>query len=211
MNWLAHFALSSGDGSERLGNWIPDLFGPAELAGVTDPGVRRGMALHRVIDRTTDRHPRMRRALTSLPPELRRGGGILLDVFWDHFLARDFPDRMGRPLASFVTEVLDSLDAVVDRAPPGTRWVLERMRSEDWLGGYGTTAGVELALNRISRRLSPRVRRVLVPDRSAAFLEEHRGLLQDDFESLWADVCGAVRVFRESADGEKDVAKPSLA
>lgn len=192
MNWLAHFALSSGDGRERLGNWLPDLFGPAELAGITDPGVRRGMELHRVIDRTTDRHPRMRRALTSLPPELRRGGGILLDVYWDHFLSQEFPVRMGRPLAPFLIEVLDSLEAAVDLAPAGTRLVLERMRSEDWLGSYGTRDGVELTLTRISRRLSPRVRRVLAPARSAEFLEAHHAVLREDFEELWRDVSRAV-------------------
>lgn len=160
--------------------------------GITDPGVRRGMELHRVIDRTTDRHPRMRRALTSLPPELRRGGGILLDVYWDHFLSREFSERMGRPLAPFVADVLDSLEAAVDLAPAGTRTALARMRSENWLGSYGTRDGVELTLTRISRRLSPRVRGVLAPARSAEFLEAHRGVLREDFEELWRDVSRAV-------------------
>lgn len=150
------------------------------------------MELHRVIDRTTDRHPRMRRALTSLPPGLRRGGGILLDVYWDHFLSREFPERVGCPLAPFVSEVLDSLEATVELAPAGTRMVLERMRAEDWLGSYGTRDGVELTLTRISRRLSPRVRSVLAPARSAEFLEAHHAELQEDFEELWRDVSRAV-------------------
>jgi acyl carrier protein phosphodiesterase len=196
MNWLAHFALSSDDDRERLGNWLPDLFGAAELEPLTDPAVRRGVELHRLIDRTTDRHPQVRAAMAALPPRLRRGGGIVLDVFWDHFLAREFVRYTGRELRPFINITLEGLARTAHLAPAVTVPVLERMRAEDWLGSYETLDGVEMTLHRIRRRLSPRAREVLAPGPAREFLASNHAELQAQFDVLWRDVASAVAAFR---------------
>lgn len=201
MNWLAHFALSSEDERERLGGWLPDLFPQSVLQRLQDPVVRRGMDLHRLVDRVTDCHPAVWAARAALPAELRRGGGIVLDVVWDHFLSREFPERMGRPLRPFVDQVLSGLEGVVFLAPPETVAVLQRMRREDWLGGYGTAAGVERALERISLRLSPRARRVLMPTRAADHLRDREEALRQAFDEIWRTVTGAVSDWREQSQG----------
>lgn len=192
MNWLAHFALSPPDERVRLGNWLPDLFPRAEVARIPDPAVQRGVALHYVIDAVTDQHPRVRAARARLPEGLRRGGGIVLDVYWDHFLAGEFRARTGTELAPFVREVLAGLERTVQLAPPETRAVLARMRAENWLGCYATPAGVELTLTRIARRLSPRAQAVLEPRRAREYLEAGREELRSDFNALWQGVTSAV-------------------
>ncbi|MBN8249459.1 MAG: DUF479 domain-containing protein [Verrucomicrobia bacterium] len=199
MNWLAHFALSSEDDRERLGSWIPDLFPQSVLGSFRDPAIRRGMELHRLVDRVTDGHPAMWGARAALPPELRRGGGIVLDVVWDHFLSREFPERTGRPLRPFVEEVLAGLERVVVVAPPETAAVLQRMRQEDWLGSYGTAVGVEQTLERISRRLSPRARQVLLPSRAADHLRDREEALRQAFDEVWRTVTQAVAHWREQS------------
>jgi len=191
VNWLAHFALSPPDDRVRLGNWLPDLFPRAEVARVADPAVQHGIALHHVIDAATDQHPRVRAALARLPEGLRRGGGIVLDIYWDHFLAAEFRARTGMELAPFVHEVLAGLERTVHLAPPETRAVLARMRAENWLGCYGTPAGVQLTLTRIARRLSPRAQAVLEPRRAREFLEAGREELRSDFNVLWSDLTNA--------------------
>ncbi|HAB16331.1 MAG TPA: hypothetical protein DCE44_07760 [Verrucomicrobiales bacterium] len=196
MNWLAHFALSPDGDRIRLGNWLADLFSRSELEGVTDDALRFGLELHQRIDRETDRHPQVRAARARFPPELRRGGGIVLDVFWDHFLAREFEHRMGRALNSFVAEVLTGLERVIHLGPPGTRDVLAQMRVENWLGSYETPEGVELALSRISRRLSPRARGVLAPRAAREFLLEHYSVLHADFDEIWNSVSVSVSLNR---------------
>ncbi len=188
MNWLAHFALSPADGRVRLGNWLPDLLSLGEVAGVADLQVQRGISLHRIIDQTTDHHPRGRVALGRLPPELRRGGRIILDVFWDHFLSCEFAERMNQPLEPFVAEVLQDLARNLPLAPAGVEPVLARMAAEGWLTSYGTVEGVELALIRISRRLSPRARTVLAPRVAGEFLSAHHAELQADFAVIWRDL-----------------------
>jgi len=196
MNWLAHFALSSNEDRERLGNWLPDLFPLPVLRAVEDPVIRQGVELHRLMDGVADRHPATQAARAALPPALRRGGGIVLDVVWDHFLSREFPERMRGPLRPFVEQVLCSLERVVSIAPPEAGTVLQRMREEDWLGGYGTIEGVELTLERISRRLSPRARSVLSPAGAAAHLRQRQDTLREAFDAIWCSVTQEVADWR---------------
>lgn len=194
MNWLAHFALSPPVATVRLGNWLPDLFAPSVVAGVADSGIQLGSRLHGVIDRVTDRHPAVLGARERLPRDLRRAAGIVLDVYWDHFLSREFESRIGRPLAGFVEEVLVDLEQVVDLAPPETREVLARMRDEAWLLSYQTPEGIELTLERITRRLSPAARRYLLPARAREHLVQDQRRLQGDFDALWRDLNESIQI-----------------
>lgn len=192
MNWLAHFALSPMDDRVLMGNWLADLFPRNELETISDPAIRLGLALHQVIDLTTDQHPRMKAALVEMPADLRRAGGIILDVIWDHCLSLEFTHRTGHSLDRFVPRVLDALERALPFAPAETATVLAKMREENWLGSYSTSEGVELALTRISRRLSPRARNILSPPLAKAFLETHSARIKEHFDVLWRDVSAEV-------------------
>jgi acyl carrier protein phosphodiesterase len=172
---------------------LADLFPRSELEVLADPALRRGIELHRSIDRETDVHPRVRAVRERFPSEIRRGSGIVLDVIWDHFLSCEFEQRTGLGLRAYLADLLAGLERWVHLAPTGTRSVLEQMRDEDWLGSYGTPAGVELALIRISRRLSLRARRTLAPATARAFLSANYSELKLEFDQIWRDVSAAVR------------------
>ncbi len=188
VNWLAHFVLSPDDDRVRLGNWLPDVLSRPELATVTDPMVRRGIELHRRIDETTDRHPAVLAARDRLPAGLRRFAGIVLDVMWDHLLTRDFNRLAGEPLDEFVIRVEAGLYAHSATLPAEIQDVLARMESERWLRSYGTPAGVELTLTRISRRLSARARAEFQPAAARRLLERDYRHLETHFADLWTDL-----------------------
>ena len=188
VNWLAHFVLSPDDDRVRLGNWLPDVLSRPELATVTDPMLRRGIELHHRIDETTDRHPAVLAARDRLPAGLRRFAGIVLDVMWDHFLTRDFNRLAGEPLDAFVARVEAGLYAHSEALPAEIQAVLARMESERWLRNYGTPAGVELTLTRISRRLSARARAEFQPAAAHRLLEHDYRQLETNFADLWTDL-----------------------
>jgi acyl carrier protein phosphodiesterase len=193
MNWLAHFALSPRRDRVRLGNWLPDLFGPAELQLLTDLEIQAGVTLHRIIDHTTDRNPRVQASLQSLPPGLRRGGGIVLDVYWDHFLSVNFAQLTGESLEPFVQGVLADLRQTQHLAPPGTAEVLAAMTAESWLTSYTTPDGVELTLTRIRRRLSKRAHEAFSPAMARDFLTQHHESLEREFRAIWSSLNSAVQ------------------
>ncbi|MET0226353.1 MAG: hypothetical protein ABW187_07940, partial [Dokdonella sp.] len=93
LNHLAHALLAAPDDDCMLGSLIADF-----LRGAIDPamarGVRIGVALHRAVDVYTDAHPEVVAARARFEPPYRRYAGILLDMWFDHLLAREW-ERYG--------------------------------------------------------------------------------------------------------------------
>ena len=153
MNWLAHLYLSEPTPAFRIGNLLPDLAAAPVLEGLP-PEFRRGMARHRRIDAFTDRNPIFRQSLARIEAPYRRYGGILMDVFYDHFLARDWTSFSSQPLPAFVAEVYASFEAQRSKIPDVAYHRLEQMRANDWLGSYGDLSGIAVTLTRMAARFS---------------------------------------------------------
>src|SRR5688572_426656 len=100
MNWLAHLLLSEPTPEFRIGNLLPDLLPASELQTLS-PIFRRGVECHRRIDAFTDTHPVFRRSVARLVPPHRRFGGVLIDLFYDHFLATNWRQYSPIPLDEF--------------------------------------------------------------------------------------------------------------
>src|SRR4051794_20998713 len=116
MNWLAHLFLSESSPGFRLGNLLPDLVGPEQLRGLP-PDVMRGIECHRHIDAFTDRHPIVRESIGRLSGTYRRFGGILMDVFYDHFLATEWARYSKVPLDAFAADVYKSFETLPVAVP----------------------------------------------------------------------------------------------
>ena len=152
MNWLAHLYLSEPTAEFRVGNLLPDLVGPPVLAGLP-AAFQRGIVQHRRIDAFTDAHPVFRRSVQRFEPPLRRFGGIIVDLAYDHFLARDWSTHSEQPLGEFTREVYAGFGDVAGQLPPEIALPLQAMRTQDWLGSYHELGGLTLALSRMGRRL----------------------------------------------------------
>src|SRR5258708_512080 len=100
MNWLAHFLLAGPDPAFQGGSILPDLLRPAALAHLSQE-YRRGIEHHRLIDAFTDSHPIVRRSMLNFSTPFRRFRGVITDVFYDHFLARDWDSFSPVPLPQF--------------------------------------------------------------------------------------------------------------
>jgi acyl carrier protein phosphodiesterase len=175
MNWLAHLYLSEPNPEFRLGNLLADIAPNESLASLPD-GFQRGIVQHRRIDAFTDSHPVVRRSIQRFAPPLRRFGSILCDVFYDHFLARDWDAYSSEPLSTFSQSVYGSFDAYRPIISPDAYSRLEQMRAGDWLCLYRELAGVAHALERIGSRL-----------RRPVDFSQGVSALQRDYESLHAD------------------------
>lgn len=151
MNFLAH-ALLAGDYPALVvggvvGDWIK---GP--LPGSLPDDLSRGVALHRSIDSFAEAHPAFRASRNRIPPERRRYAGILVDVFYDHLLARDWREHHDQPLADYCQGVYRLIAGRLPHLPEHAHLALNLMASEDWLGSYAEMAGISDVLARMSRR-----------------------------------------------------------
>lgn len=162
---------------------MPDLVrGP--LPPGLDPEVVEAVAHHRRIDRATDTHAATLRSVDRLRPTQGRFSGIVVDLFYDHFLACDWPRYCDQPLGGFIAGVYRDLEAYRPAMPPPVRPICDRMAEQDWLSAYATVAGMELTLRRVSRRLG----RFIEPDQAVDDLTTRYADLRRDFETLWRDL-----------------------
>ena len=153
MNFLAHMALSSPDPDEMLGNLLGDFAKYLDIPTLP-PAIQRGIRLHRQIDRFTDFHIVHLTSQQRISDERGRFAGVLIDVFYDHYLARDFPRWHACDLASFVLRAYSAVQTRLPILPHPVPTILRRMIEQDWLSCYAHLDGIDLTLQRIATRLS---------------------------------------------------------
>jgi len=180
MNWLAHLHLSEPSIEFRLGALLPDLL-PMPRWRVVSAPVLRGAECHRLIDAYTDAHPVVKRSISRIDPPLRRYGGILVDVFYDHLLVNHWVDYTPQPLADFEDEVYHAIDHGGDLIPGDALQRLTRMRQHRWLHGYGSIEGIEHTLRRIGLHL----RRPQPLELGVSCLQRNVDAFADDFAEFF--------------------------
>ncbi len=121
MNFLAHIYLSFEDPQIRLGNFIGDAVKGRRYENYPDP-VRKGILLHRAIDSFTDSHPTTRLSTRRLHPGYSHYSSVIVDIFYDHFLAANWDRYCEVPLpaytTSFYTLLEENLEWMLPSLPP---------------------------------------------------------------------------------------------
>lgn len=152
MNFLAHAFLAGADPADRLGGLMGDFVKGPLPAGLPE-NIAAGVRLHRQIDVFAESNPAFRRSKARVSAPRRRVAGIMVDMFYDHFLARDWEDFAPQPLEAFSAEMYALLAAHAAILPPRLAQILPRMRADDWLASYRAPEIIELALDRMASRL----------------------------------------------------------
>ena len=158
MNWLAHLYLSTAQPEFQLGNLLADQVRGADRTKMSS-AFQKGAACHLAIDVFTERHPITQRSRQRIPSSHRRFSGILVDIYYDHCLARDWSRYSPQPLAEFTQTAYQALLPLAPGLPEEARITLERIIEYDWLTSYQTLDGIADILQRLSHRLAERWQR----------------------------------------------------
>jgi len=180
MNWLAHVFLSEPDVEFRLGNLLADVVrGPQRDA--MSANFVRGAACHKAIDAFTDAHPIVKRSRARVSSERRRFSGVLVDVFYDYFLARNFGRYSSVALGAYTAAFYADVQAHPITLPADAQLMLERIVRYDLLASYARVDGVERALHRISTYLTSRWGKQFALERGVEDLLAHEAAFAADF------------------------------
>ena len=153
VNFLAHAWLAGPHPADRLGGLMGDFIkGP--LPGALAPAVASGVRLHRRIDVLADSHPAFLRSRARVSTARLRVAGVMVDMFYDHFLARDWAEFHPEPLADFTAAQYRLLEEAPG-LPERLQKILPSMRDDDWLASYRDVETVAYALERMAGRLRP--------------------------------------------------------
>ena len=197
MNFLAHAFLAGDAEADRIGGLMGDFVKGLLPAGLP-PALAAGVALHRAIDSFADRHPAFIASRARISPLRRRLGGVLVDLFYDHLLARDWADYCSEPLADYAASLYVALDAHAALLPERAREIADLMRRHDWLGAYRNVAAVGRAINRMAihrlRRANP------LGGGIEEFLADPEGF-ESDFRAFLPDAAAFARQWRENSRG----------
>lgn len=151
MNFLAHLYLSGKDENIQLGNFIADAVKGSHYKDYPE-GVSLGILLHREIDHYTDTHPVFRKTKSRLSPKYRIYSGIIADLYYDHYLARNWQDYSDEKLSDFVSRAYFLLVRKYHLLPARSRRILPFLVTQNWLAGYADFDSLQRVFNGMSRR-----------------------------------------------------------
>ncbi len=180
MNWLAHAFLSKPEVEVRLGNLLADIVKGPDRAMMT-AGFLEGVRQHQIIDGFTDVHPVVHRSKARIAGRYRHVTGVLVDIFYDHFLAIGWERYCAEPLTVFTARLYTDIRSHPIRLPAGTQAVVDAILAEDRLASYRHLDGIKTVLQRMSMRLSARVGRDLRLEQAVSDLIANFDALEQDF------------------------------
>ncbi len=151
MNFLAHIYLSHEDENLILGNFIADMVKGRQIE-VFSPDIVRGIKLHRQIDRFTDSHEIFGKSKKRLIEKYRHYSGVLVDMFYDHFLAKYWKDYSDEDINDFVKNAYDILLKNYSILPHRAKKILPFMIASNWLVNYADMGSLQKRLSGMAKR-----------------------------------------------------------
>ena len=154
MNFLAHLYLSGDNAHLMVGNFIGDFVKGRQALEKFEPAIVRGIELHRAIDTFTDTHPVVTESKNRLRPKYRHYSGVIVDVFYDHFLATNWRLYHSDLLPDFAARAYRTIESFDPILPDDVKYMLPYMMKGNWLVNYATLEGIHQALSGMARRTS---------------------------------------------------------
>lgn len=183
MNYLAHLLVCDGRPASLVGSILGDFSRGVDLNGLPS-GVRQAVELHFRVDAFTDAHPVVLESKRRIQPPHRRFAGVLVDMYYDHFLARHWKQYCEVPLPQFAAGAYSALLEPEIELPERMLRVCRAMAVDDWLGSYSRVEAIDTALQRMAGRISR-------PNHLASGVQpliEHYEALELDFQHFFPEL-----------------------
>lgn len=183
MNFLAHIYLSFGDAEVTLGNFIADSIRGNRFTHLP-PRVIKGIELHRNIDTYTDAHKTPKKSSKRLHANYSHYSRVIVDIYYDHFLAKNWERYSDVPLETFVADFYDLLRDHYTILPDGIKRMMPHMIADNWLLNYGEMEGIAKVLNGMNGRTKNRSKMNL----AIVDLEAHYKEFETEFTSFFEEL-----------------------
>lgn len=173
MNYLAHIYLSGDNETIRIGNFMADHIKGNKYKTYPED-IQKGVLLHRQIDSFTDGHKIARGSKRRLNERYGLYKGVIIDILYDHFLAKNWSLYSKTPLSDYTTAFYKLLMEHYEVLPEKIQYMSKYMIRDDWLASYAHKEGIQKVLSGMNRRTGG----VSKMDLAINDLETH----YDDFE-----------------------------
>ena len=183
MNFLAHIYLSGDNELITIGNFVGDgVRGNKYKLYPTE--IQAGIQLHRQIDTFTDAHPLFRQCTKRLHKGYSHYSGVIVDIFFDHFLAKNWTSYSDIPLDVYIADFYKSLSNHIAILPPRFQDLTPIMIEGNWLLSYATIEGIQVVLNGMNHR----TKGLSKMNEATKELKEHYDAFEADFTLFFEDL-----------------------
>jgi len=183
MNYLAHIYLSRDHEMITIGNFMADhIKGNKYKTYAAD--LQKGILLHRQIDSFTDAHEIVRKSKRRLHDRYGLYRGVVIDIFYDHFLAKNWQDYSDVPLEVYTQNFYANLTQNFEILPDKIKYMSKYLIRDDWLLSYAKLEGIQKVLEGMNRRTSDRSQM----DLAINDLEDHYAAFENDFQKFFTEL-----------------------
>jgi acyl carrier protein phosphodiesterase len=183
MNFLAHLYLSKNNKNILIGNFIADAVKGKKHTNYPKE-IQAGILLHREIDTFTDNHKIVKISKRRLNARYGHYDGVIVDILYDHFLAKNWPDYSEIPLNVYAESIYGFLKEHFDTFPEKIQYMLPFMIEYNWLVAYASIEGIGTILNGMNRR----TKGISKMDLAVEDLKEHYQEFESDFTLFFKDL-----------------------
>ncbi len=183
MNFLAHIYLSFDDEGITIGNFIADGIKSKDYLQYPDK-IQKGILLHRAIDSYTDAHPLHKKSSSRLYPAYRHYNRVIVDIFYDHFLAKNWKTYSDVPLHDYVDQFYSLLEQYYPILPESTQRMMPYMIADNWLLNYSKLEGIGKVLSGMNRRTQNKSKMNF----AMRELDQYYGSFEEEFTSFFEDL-----------------------
>jgi len=192
MNFLAHLVLSPKETNFISGNIAADFLRGSDRK-FASKGFQSGISMHQFVDRFTDTHVLVKTSKDRVRNHFRLLSGVLIDVFYDHFLAKDFELIANISLEEFCEYVYGTLEKNTSELPPRLQQFVPVMIRENILFSYRKLAGIQTALTRINIRITKKFSVRL----AMAILNDMYDFFENDFRHYFPCLISVTESYRK--------------
>lgn len=183
MNFLAHIYLSFGDDEITIGNFIADSIRGNRIDHFPTR-IQKGIVLHREIDTYTDAHAIPKLSSKRLHKNYSHYSRVIVDIFYDHFLAKNWMNYSNTPLDVFVENFYDLLEDNYPILPNGIQRMMPYMITDNWIYNYAKMEGIGRVLSGMNRRTKNKSKMNF----AILDLEEHYSDFENEFTSFFEEL-----------------------
>lgn len=183
MNYLAHIYLSGKDEGIIIGNFIADGIKGRRYEKFPE-AIQKGILLHRFIDSYTDSHPTFRNSTARLHENYGHYSGVIVDILYDHFLAKNWHHYSNEPLADYIDDFYGLLRKNFEALPVRIQKMMPYMLADNWLLSYATIPGIGKILSQMNLRTKGKSKMNL----AVTELEQYYFEFEDEFKSFFAEL-----------------------
>ena len=151
LNYLAHIYLSFDNKPRAIGNFIADAVKGKRYLEYPEE-IQKGIQMHRAIDTFTDQHEAFKKSKQKLFSIYSHYSTVIVDIFYDHFLAKNWNKYHDKSLLKFTTAFYTSLRLHSDLLPEKICKMMPYMIEQNWLYNYQYSEGIQRVLEGMNRR-----------------------------------------------------------